>query len=156
MERKASVVWTGRLRDGNGTITTESGVLSDVEYSFGTRFGGASASGGGTNPEELIAAAHAACFSMALAAELEKRGMTPDRVSTSATAKLQKDGAAWSVTLLELDTVAFVPGAEQARFEQAAESAKAGCPISRLLKAPIALHAKLEARSSEEERKKAG
>jgi osmotically inducible protein OsmC len=140
MERKASVVWQGGLKGGKGSITTNSGALANAPYSFGTRF----ESEGGTNPEELIAAAHAACFSMALASELEKLGLKPEKISTSGTATLDRVNGDWTVTALQLDTLAFVPGADLSSFMDAASKAKAGCPISRLLRAPITLNASVK------------
>lgn len=149
MKRKASAVWEGRLKDGNGKITTHSGVLWDTSYSFGTRF----ENQGGTNPEELVAAAHAACFSMELSAQLEKLGLKPERVSTSCTLTLEKEAGTWAVTNSQLETLAVVPGSNQQQFEKVAHEAKVGCPISRLLKVPITLNAKLEINH---EMKKAG
>lgn len=140
MKRKGSAVWKGGLKDGKGTVSTESGVLSDTQYSFGTRF----EDGKGTNPEELIAAAHAGCFSMAFSAELGNDGLTPESISTSATINFEKTDAGFTVTAVHLKTTAKIPGADQQRFETAANNAKAGCPISRLLKAKITLEATLE------------
>jgi lipoyl-dependent peroxiredoxin len=139
MNRKASAVWQGDLKQGKGTISTESGVLKETQYSFGTRF----ENGPGTNPEELIAAAHAGCFSMALSAELGKENLTPTRIETTATATLEKTDAGWTVTTVQLETVATIPGASSEVFKRIAEGAKAGCPISRLLKANITLNARL-------------
>lgn len=139
MNRKASAVWQGDLKQGQGTISTESGVLKETQYSFSTRF----ENGIGTNPEELVAAAHAGCFSMALSAELGRAGMNPRRIETTATLTMEKLEAGWTVTAIHLDTVATVPGADAAAFARVAEGAKAGCPISRLLKANITLNAKL-------------
>ena len=141
MKRKASAVWKGGLKDGKGTISTASGVLSDTQYSFSTRF----EDGTGTNPEELIAAAHAGCFSMALSGQLGNAGMTAENISTSATVTLEKTEAGFTVTKVHLDVVARIPGADQQAFETAANNAKAGCPISRLLKADITMDARLEA-----------
>lgn len=141
MKRKASAVWKGGLKDGKGTISTASGVLSDTQYSFSTRF----EEGTGTNPEELIAAAHAGCFSMALSGQLGNAGMTAENISTSATVTLEKTEAGFTVTKVHLDVVARIPGADQQAFETAANNAKAGCPISRLLKADITMDARLEA-----------
>jgi osmotically inducible protein OsmC len=141
MKRKASAVWKGGLKDGKGTISTASGVLSDTQYSFSTRF----EDGTGTNPEELIAAAHAGCFSMALSGQLGNAGMTAENISTSATVTLEKTDAGFTVTKVHLDVVARIPGADQQAFETAANNAKAGCPISRLLKADITMDARLEA-----------
>lgn len=140
MNRVASAVWNGTLREGKGSITTESGALSHTPYSFKTRFENEK----GTNPEELIAAAHAGCFTMALSAQLATMQLTPEQLETKATATLEKLDAGWTVTKIHLDLVARVPGASQAAFEQAAASAKANCPISRLLKAEITLSARLE------------
>jgi osmotically inducible protein OsmC len=140
MKRKASAVWQGGLKDGKGSLSTESGVLKETQYSFSTRF----ESGIGTNPEELIAAAHAGCFSMALSAELGKAGVTPESIHTTATVTLDKTDAGWAVTESHLDLAAKIPGLDQGKFTTIANSAKSGCPISRLLKANITLNAKLE------------
>src|SRR4030066_289105 len=139
MKRKASAVWKGGLKDGKGTVSTESGVLSNAQYSFGTRF----ESGNGTNPEELVAAAHAGCFSMALSGELGKLGLTPESVETKATATFDKTDAGGAVTSMHLDVAAKVPEADKATFEKAADAAKKGCPISRLLNTNITMSAKL-------------
>ncbi|HEX8177462.1 MAG TPA: OsmC family protein [Pyrinomonadaceae bacterium] len=141
MKRKASAVWKGGLKDGTGTISTQSGVLTDTQYSFSTRF----EDGIGTNPEELIAAAHAGCFSMALSGQLGNAGVTAESISTSASVTLEKTDAGFTVTKVHLDVVARIPGGDQQTFETAANNAKAGCPISRLLKAEITMDAKLEA-----------
>jgi osmotically inducible protein OsmC len=140
MKRKASAVWQGGLQDGKGSISTDSGVLKDTQYSFSTRF----ESGVGTNPEELIAAAHAGCFSMALSAELGKAGIKPERIATTATVTLDKDGGGFSLTASHLDVVVKIPGGDKAKFEKAAADAKAGCPISKVLNATITMDAKLE------------
>lgn len=140
MERKASAVWQGGLMDGKGTISTQSGVLSNTQYSFSTRF----ESGSGTNPEELIGAAHAGCFSMALSSELGKAGITPESIRTSATVTMEKQGDGFAVTAVHLETKGTIPGGDAAKFKVAAESAKVNCPISRLLKANITLDAKFE------------
>lgn len=140
MVRKASAVWNGSLKEGKGSISTESKVLSNAQYSFSTRF----ENGIGTNPEELIAAAHAGCFSMALAAQLGNAGMTPEAVETTAAVTLEKTDAGFTVTKIHLDVTARIPGADPATFETAAQNAKTGCPISRLLKAAeITMSAKL-------------
>ena len=139
MIRKASAVWEGDLKSGKGSVSTESGVLKETQYSFSTRF----ENGVGTNPEELIAAAHAGCFLMALSAELGKAGLTPQRIATNATLTMDKTEAGWTVTAIHLDTQVTMPGADRAKFEAAANSAKAGCPISRLLNTKITLDAKL-------------
>jgi osmotically inducible protein OsmC len=140
MIRKGSAVWQGGLKDGKGTVSTESGVLSNAQYSFGTRF----ENGKGTNPEELIGAAHAGCFSMAFSAELGKLNMTPLSISTTATVTLDMLDAGPTVTTIHLETVAKIPGADKSAFEKAANNAKAGCPISRLLNTKITMDAKLE------------
>jgi osmotically inducible protein OsmC len=140
MRRKASAVWRGGLKDGNGTISSGSGVLQDTQYSFGTRF----EEGIGTNPEELIAAAHAGCFAMAFSAELGNAGLTPESINTTATVSLENVDGGWAVTKSHLDVTARIPGADQAAFEAAANAAKAGCPISKLLNAEITMDAKLE------------
>ena len=140
MNRTASAVWRGGLKDGKGELSTASGVLSNTQYSFGTRF----EQGAGTNPEELIAAAHAGCFAMALSAQLGEAGLKPDRISAQATVTLEKVEAGWTVTSSHLDVTAGIPGADAAAFEKAANNAKAGCPISRLLNARITMNARLE------------
>lgn len=139
MKRKASAVWNGGLKGGKGTISSDSGVLTDTQYSFSTRF----ENGVGTNPEELIAAAHAGCYSMALSAELEKAELTPESVSTTATLTFEKTDAGFTITVSHLDVVASVPGADAAKFAEIAQAAKVGCPISRALNAEITLDAKL-------------
>jgi len=139
MVRKASAVWNGSLKEGKGTISTDSKVLSNAQYSFSTRF----ENGIGTNPEELIAAAHAGCFSMALSAQLGNAGITPVSSETTAAVTLEKLEAGFTVTKVHLDVTAKIPGADAAAFEKAAQNAKAGCPISRLLKAEITMTAKL-------------
>ena len=141
MKRKASAVWRGGLKDGRGTISTESGVLSDTQYSFSTRF----EEGKGTNPEELIAAAHAGCFSMALSGQLGNAGLTAESINTTASVTLEKTDAGFTITAVHLDVTAKIPGAEQQAFDTAANNAKAGCPISRLLKAQITMEARLQA-----------
>ncbi len=141
MRRKASARWTGGLKDGRGTISTASGVLSDTQYSFSTRF----EEGAGTNPEELIAAAHAGCFSMALSGQLGQAGLTAESIDTTATVRLEKTDAGFRITSVHLDVTARVPGADQAAFEKAANNAKAGCPVSKVLNAEITMDARLEA-----------
>ncbi|MBI3416219.1 MAG: OsmC family protein [Verrucomicrobia bacterium] len=141
MKRKASAVWRGDLKSGRGNISTESGVLKESQYSFGTRF----ENGIGTNPEELIAAAHAGCFSMAFSAELGKAGLTAESIHTTAMVTMEKTAAGFTVTQSHLDVTAKVPGADRAKVIEIANAAKAGCPISRLLKANITMEAKLEA-----------
>src|SRR5712672_2626849 len=140
MERKASAVWQGNLKAGKGTISTASGVLSNTQYSFSTRF----ENGVGTNPEELIAAAHAGCFSMALSAQLGEAGLTADRIDTTATVTLEKGANGFEVTSSHLDVKATIPGASREAFDKAANNAKAGCPISKLLNAKITMDATLE------------
>lgn len=140
MKRSASARWEGGLKDGKGVLDSTSGVLKDTPYSFHTRF----EEQPGTNPEELIAAAHAGCFSMALSAELGRAGLTPSSIATTATVTLDMVDGKPTVTSSHLDLVAKVPGATQAQFEEIAGGAKAGCPISRLLNANITLSAKLE------------
>jgi lipoyl-dependent peroxiredoxin len=140
MKRKAAAVWNGSLKDGKGAISTDSGVLSNTQYSFATRF----AEGKGTNPEELIAAAHAGCFSMALSNELGKAGLTPESISTSATVTLENTAAGFAITSVHLDVTAKVPGAGPQAFDAAANAAKSGCPVSKVLKAEISMDAKLE------------
>ena len=140
MKRTGSAVWQGGLRDGKGTVSTESGVLSETQYSFSTRF----EEGQGTNPEELVAAAHAGCFSMALSKQLEDAGMKAERISTTAAVRLEKTDAGFTVTKVHLDVTARIPGGDQGAFETAAGNAKAGCPISRLLNAEITMDAKME------------
>jgi len=140
MKRTASAVWTGALKDGQGKISTESGVLADAQYSFGTRF----EEGKGTNPEELIAAAHASCFAMALSAEIGKAGKTPEKIETEAAVTLLKTDAGFTVTAVHLKVKAKVPGWDPASFKTTAEAAKTGCPISRLLKAEITMETRLE------------
>jgi len=139
MKRKASAEWRGDLKGGKGTISTASGVLSETQYSFGTRF----EDGIGTNPEELIAAAHAGCFSMALSAQLGNAGLTPESIATTAAVSLDKLESGWAVTAVHLDVTAKIPGASEEAFKTAAANAKAGCPISKLLNAEITMDAKL-------------
>ena len=139
MLRKASAVWNGGIKDGSGKISTDSGVLSDTQYSFSTRF----EDGLGTNPEELIAAAHAGCFSMALSGQLGAAGLTADSINTTAAVRLEKLEDGFAVTKVHLDVTATIPGADDAAFQTAAANAKAGCPISKLLKAEITMDAKL-------------
>jgi osmotically inducible protein OsmC len=141
MKRSASAVWEGNLKDGQGTISTESGVLSQTSYSFSTRF----ENGRGTNPEELVAAAHAGCFSMALSAELGKASITPKSIHTTANLTMERLEAGWTVTAIHLDVNARIPGGDKERFEAAANAAKAGCPISRLLNTKITMEARLSA-----------
>src|SRR5437879_11866803 len=140
MERKASAVWRGGLKDGNGEFSVPSGVFSHLPYSFKTRFEDAP----GTNPEELIAAAHAACFSMALSAQLGAANLTAESISTAATLTMEKLDAGWTITAVQLDVTARVPKADEAAFRKAAEDAKKGCPVSKVLNANITMTAELE------------
>ncbi len=136
----ASSLWQGTVKEGSGTIFTESGGLNYIPYSYGSRFEDKV----GTNPEELIAAAHAACFSMALAIEIEKAEFTPENLKTAATVTLEKQGENWEVTSSRLRVEARVPGMEQSKLDELAEVAKTNCPISRLLKTEISVETKLE------------
>ena len=140
MKRGASAEWRGGLKDGKGVISTESGVLSNTPYSFGTRF----ENGKGTNPEELIGAAHAGCFSMALSAQLGEAGMTADRIATTASVSLEKVEGGFAITAIHLTVKATIPGADAAKFQTAANNAKAGCPVSKVLNAAITMDASLE------------
>lgn len=140
MKRNGSAVWKGGLKDGKGTVSTQSGVLKNAQYSFSARF----ENGMGTNPEELIAAAHAGCFSMALSGQLAGAGMTAESINTTATVSLEKVDAGFSITSVHLDVTARIPGADQKAFEIAAAAAKAGCPVSRVLNATITMDARLE------------
>ena len=140
MQSTASAVWKGSLKAGSGAISSRSGVLSETPYTFATRFEGSA----GTNPEELIAAAHAGCFSMALSAQLGEAGLTPDHVSTTATVTLENTEGGFAVTRIHLDVSASIPGADQSAFDTAANNAKTGCPISKLMNAEISMSASLE------------
>ena len=140
MIRKASAEWKGNLKGGEGTISTDSGVLKGTQYSFSTRF----ENGIGTNPEELIGAAHAGCFSMALSGQLEKAGMTAESIRTTVAVTLDKVDGAFAITTVHLDVTAKIPGANPEAFQTAAANAKAGCPVSKLLNAKITMDAKLE------------
>lgn len=140
MKRNASAIWRGGLKEGSGAISTDSGVLSQTQYSFGTRF----ENGKGTNPEELIAAAHAGCFSMALSAELGKAGITAEKIETAASVSLDKLDTGWTITEIHLEVRAKIPGANGTTFQSAADTAKKNCPISRLLNAKITMTAALE------------
>jgi osmotically inducible protein OsmC len=140
MKRTASALWKGGLKDGKGTVSTESGVLAKTPYSFSTRF----ENGIGTNPEELIGAAHAGCFSMALSGQLAASGMTAESITTTATVTMEKTDAGFTITAVHLDVVAKIPGADPAAFQAAAGNAKSGCPVSRVLNAQITMDAKLE------------
>ena len=139
MKRTASAHWAGNLKEGKGTVSTESGTLKGTQYSFSTRF----ENGVGTNPEELIAAAHAGCFSMALSGQLGAANLTAESIDTTATLTLEKLEAGFAITEIHLDLKAKIPGADKAAFETAANAAKAGCPVSKVLNAKITLNAQL-------------
>ena len=138
--KKASAVWKGGIKDGGGTISTETGVLKDAPYGFKSRF----ENGRGTNPEELIAAAHAGCFSMALSLMLGNEGLKPEKIETQAEVTLDKVGEGFEITASHLNVVAKIPGTDQAKFERIANKAKEGCPVSKVLKAKITMNARLE------------
>lgn len=141
MKREATAIWRGGLKDGKGTISTQSGVLSDTQYSFAARF----EEGIGTNPEELIAAAHAGCFSMALSGELQSAGLTAKRIITNASVTIEKEEAGFTITSIHLKVSANVPGANAKTFNTAAMSAKENCPVSKLVRvANITMEATLE------------
>jgi len=140
MQRKASAIWKGGLKDGKGSVSSASTVLNNTPYSFSTRFENTP----GTNPEELIAAAHAACFSMALSAQLGTANLTPSSIETSATLTMEQLEPGWTITAVHLDVVGKVPGADDAKFQELAGNAKAGCPVSKVLNAKITMTAKLE------------
>jgi osmotically inducible protein OsmC len=139
MKRTASAHWAGGLKDGKGSVSTQSGVLKNTQYSFSTRF----EDGIGTNPEELIAAAHAGCFSMALSAQLGTVGLTPESIDTTAALTLDKTDAGFTITAVHLDVTVKIPGADRQKFDDAAQAAKKGCPVSRALNATITMDAKL-------------
>jgi lipoyl-dependent peroxiredoxin len=141
MKRKASAVWTGGIKAGNGKLTSDSGVLSGTQYSFSTRFENEA----GTNPEELIAAAHAGCFAMALSGQLGEAKLTADRIDATASVTLEKSDGGFAITKVHLDVSAAVPGADKSAFERAANNAKEGCPVSKVLNATITMDARLEA-----------
>jgi osmotically inducible protein OsmC len=141
MDKKATAVWEGGLKDGKGKISTESKALSDTPYSFRTRFEGVP----GTNPEELLGAAHAGCFTMALAGKLGAAGITPERIETQATVTLEKVAAGFEIKRVHLEVGVRAAGADRAKFDAAAADAKANCPLSKVLKAAISMTAKLEA-----------
>lgn len=140
MDRKASAVWKGGLKDGTGTISSASGILKETQYSFNSRF----AEGVGTNPEELVAAAHAGCFAMALSGILGEVNLVPESITTTATVTLRPVNEVPTVTAIHLEVTAKVPGASEQAFLEAAENAKKNCPISRLLNAEITMSATLE------------
>ena len=139
MDRRATAVWQGGLRQGRGTLTTESKVLADTPYSFSTRFEDTP----GTNPEELLGAAHAGCFTMTLAARLGESGVTPERIETKATVTLEKLESGFAITRVKLDVTVNAPGADRAKFDAAAANAKNNCPLSKVLRADISMDARL-------------
>lgn len=140
MQRKASAIWQGGLKDGKGTISTESGVLKQTKYSFTTRFENEI----GTNPEELLAAAHAGCFTMALSNELGKVGMVPNKLETTVTISLENVKEGFSITKSHIDLLADIPGANNDKFKAAVKAAETGCPVSKLFKAEISVSARLK------------
>ena len=139
MKRKATAVWQGTGMEGNGTLSSDSGVLNNTQYSFSTRF----ADGIGTNPEELIAAAHAGCFTMALSFQLSNAGFVPEKLETKAVLNMDKLELGWTVIAIVLNLEASVPGIDNEKFMELANAAKAGCPVSRLLNTEITMNAKL-------------
>ena len=140
IRKSATAEWSGGLKDGIGNITTQTGVLDHAPYGFKARF----EDGPGTNPEELIGAAHAGCFTMALSGKLAEAGMTAQKLTTTATVMMEKTGDSFTITAVHLDLTARIPGADRQAFEDAARKAKEGCPVSKLLNATISLDAKLE------------
>ena len=140
MQRKASAIWQGDLKEGKGTLTTESGVLKQTQYSFNTRF----ENGPGTNPEELLAAAHAGCFAMALSNELSTAGMVPNKLEANAVISLEKASNGFAITKSHIDLVADIPGADKAKFDAAVKAAETGCPVSKLFKAEVTVSARLK------------
>lgn len=140
MKKSASAHWSGGIRDGQGTISTETGALREAPYGFKSRF----EDGPGTNPEELIGAAHAGCYSMALSLGLGEAGLTADSIDTKAVVTLEKDGGGFSITAVHLSCKARVPGADAATFGKIAQATKQACPVSKVLKAAITLDASLE------------
>ena len=139
MDRKGSAVWQGTIKEGKGTVSTESGALKEAPYSFTSRF----EQGAGTNPEELLGAAHAGCFSMALSGQLGAEKLTAERISTTATVTVEKLESGFTITRVHLAVEAKIAGTDQATFERLAGAAKAGCPVSKLFKADITMDAKL-------------
>jgi lipoyl-dependent peroxiredoxin len=140
MQRKATAVWSGGLKDGKGSLSTDSGVLKQTQYSFSARF----ENGIGTNPEELLAAAHAGCFTMALSAQLGAAGMTAKKLETTATITFDKVADGFAITKSHLDLSASIPGADKAKFDAAVKAAETGCPVSKLFKAEISVTARLQ------------
>jgi lipoyl-dependent peroxiredoxin len=141
MQRKASAVWTGDVKSGKGWLSTESTILKGAQYSFSTRF----ENGIGTNPEELLAAAHAGCFAMAVSSQMGKAGLKPEKLEARATITFEKVGEHFAITKSHLELTAHVPGASQAKFDAAVKAAETGCPVSKLFKAEISVEARLEA-----------
>ena len=139
MKKSGSAHWSGGIKEGQGTISTQTGVLREAPYGFKSRF----EDGPGTNPEELIGAAHAACYSMALSLGLGEAGLTADSIDTKAVVSLDKDGDGFKISAVHLTCEARIPGADKATFERIAEATKQGCPVSKVLKADITLDAKL-------------
>jgi osmotically inducible protein OsmC len=144
MKRTASAIWSGDLKSGHGALATHSGVLKETPYGFTSRFEDAA----GTNPEELIAAAHAGCFTMALSASLGRAGFTPKRLATQATVSLEQVAGNWTISTVHLENEAWIPGISNQKFQEIAADAKANCPVSRLLRAEISLTATLESSES--------
>ena len=140
MKRSGNAVWVGDLKQGKGKISTQSGALKDAQYGFNTRF----EDGPGTNPEELIGAAHAGCFSMSLSLQLGDAGLVADSIKTTATVTLDKDDSGFSITAVHLDLTAKIPGIDNEKFQELANKTKLGCPVSKVLNAKITLDAKLE------------
>ena len=140
MDRKASAVWQGGLKDGKGTLSSDSGILKETPYSFQTRF----ETTPGTNPEELLAAAHAGCFTMALSGQLTNAGITAEKLETKATVTLEKVGDGFSITKSHLDLVARVPGVDPGKFQASVKAAETGCPVSKMFKTEITVTARLE------------
>jgi osmotically inducible protein OsmC len=140
IKRNGSAVWSGGIKDGKGTVSTQSGILDQAQYGFNTRF----ENGPGTNPEELLGAAHAGCFTMALSGQLGAAGMTAQKLETTATVSLDKDGDSFAIKAVHLELVATIPGADEQAFQEAARKAKEGCPVSKLFNADITLNARLQ------------
>jgi osmotically inducible protein OsmC len=139
MKRKGSAVWQGGLKDGNGTVSAESGAVSGVPYSFAKRFGDEP----GTNPEELIGAAHAGCFSMAFSAQLGEAGFKPEKIETTADVTIENVSGGFAITSIHLDVKASIPNIDESKFQEIAKKAKEGCPVSKLFKADITMDATL-------------
>ena len=140
MHRKATAIWHGNLKNGSGTLSTESAILKQTQYSFSTRFEG----GHGTNPEELLAAAHAGCFAMALSNELGNSGIVPKTLEATANIKLEKVSEGFVITESHIDLIADIPGVDKDKFDAAVKAAEIGCPVSKLFKANISVSAKLK------------